>query len=214
MLTCEGIGGKGGLVDSVESIRGGTFGFTRGRVMFCARLGRLHGRGWLSGLRGLGLEQHEKPGNVFSLVAPQGPPPPAPSGVVAALADGAATLLQVCRRCCGSSDAALQGSGCPPQPPPPPSSTAAAATDTAAAAAGFGGGGGMMKDEISSDVSTLQARFSSGRPLHACGGGGMVIVAKNDSRSRFMRFVLFLIPLSSTESMDGEKEKKIIIIYM
>lgn len=61
-----------------------------------------------------------------------------------------------------------------------------------------------MNDDISSDVSTLAARFSSGRPLTVWGGGGggTVIVAKNDSRSRFMRFVLFLMPLSSTESAD------------
>lgn len=74
------MGGNGGFVDSVESILGGTFGLTRGRVMFWALVGR-HG-GWVSGLRCLGLEQQEKPGNVFSLVA-LGPP----SGVVAALTE-------------------------------------------------------------------------------------------------------------------------------
>lgn len=57
---------------------------------------------------------------------------------------------------------------------------------------GFGGGGGIIKDDISSDVKTF-ACFSSGLPL-VCGGGGIVIVAKNDSRSRFISVELFLNP--------------------
>lgn len=70
-------------------------------------------------------------------------------------------------------------------------------------AVAFGGGGGMINEDISSDVKTL-ACTSSGRPLHVCGGGGMVMVAKNDSRSRLIRFVLFLNPWSNTESIGAE----------
>jgi hypothetical protein len=65
----------------------------------------------------------------------------------------------------------------------------------------LGGGGGIIKEDISSDVKTL-ACFSSGLPL-VNGGGGIVIVAKKDSRSRFIRLVLFLNPLSNTESMEN-----------
>lgn len=74
----------------------------------------------------------------------------------------------------------------------------------------LGGGGGIMNDDISSDVKTTLDRFSSGRPSpEVCskGGGGMVIVAKNDSRSRLMRFVWFLNPLSSTESILYRKSR-------
>lgn len=160
-------------------MRGGTFGFTRGRVMFWALVG--NPGGWESGLRGLCLEQQEKPGSVFSFVA-QGP-----SGVVAALADVVVFVLWFSELTGLTKTTGL-----------------AAVTGGfgwfSTAATGFGGGGGIMKDDISSDVSTL-ARFSSGCPL-VCGGGGMVIVARNDSRSRFMRFVLFLNPLSKTESVD------------
>jgi len=138
--------------------------------MFCARVGRHVG--WPSGLRGLVREQQENPGNVFSLVPCGGPS----WGVVAAAApplttDDGATLLP---RTGGTVFVSGRFSG---------------------ATTAFGGGGGIMNDDISSDVSTLAARFSSGLPL-ACGsgGGGMVIVAKNDSRSKFIRFVLFLNP--------------------
>lgn len=150
--------------------------------MFWARLGK-HGC-WPSGLRCRGLEQHEKPGNVLSFVA-LGPP----SGVVAALAeheDAIGFLLQ--------SSATVSGFGCFSPV------TAVAAAAAAAVAAALGGGGGIMKDDISSDVSTALVRFSSGLLPLVCGGGGMVIVAKNDSRSRFIRVGLFLNPWSSTES--------------
>lgn len=190
--TCEGMGGSGGFVDRVESILGGTLGLTRGRVMFCARVDR-HG-GWPSGLRCLGREQQEKPGRVFSLVA-LGPS----AGVVAALTDigillisesdfgrfsRVVTVLAVEEFAIAVALAAT--------------AAVALAVAVALAAIAFGGGGGIIKDDISSDVRTL-ARFSSSLPL-VCGGGGIVIVAKNDSRSRLIRFVLFLNPLSNTES--------------
>lgn len=144
-------------------------------------MGRHGGR--VSGLRCLGLEQHENPGNVFSFVAL------GPSGVVAALTEPVIGWF-------GGFFGPLS----------PVTGFGRSSTTAAVPATALGGGGGIMNDDISSDVRTL-ARFSSGRPL-ACGGGGMVIVARNDSRSKFIRFVLFLKPWSSTESAVVKKKKK------
>lgn len=141
-----------------------------------------------------------------------------PSGVVAALADTEILLLRSTDSGFGwfSTKTAVAEAAVAEvavvEEAVPVVETAVAEVAAVAAATALGGGGGMMNDDISSEVKTL-ARTSSGRPLQVCGGGGMVIVAKKDSRSRLIRFVLFLNPLSSTESIwiRGRENKTIAI---